>query len=115
MSCWVPIFKAAGLWVLRTTEGKGEMDGERDGDGDTEDTEEDEEACLVPSEDGDGETCLGKGWHLSTGEGERGVGGSEEFKEESDKILEVELWEGVRVRREGGEELDVEEREASSQ
>lgn len=30
MSCWVPIFRAAGLLVLKTMGGGGEMDGERE-------------------------------------------------------------------------------------
>lgn len=47
MSCWVPIFRAAGLWVLRTMEGEGDIDGEREGEGEVEEREEEEEACLV--------------------------------------------------------------------
>lgn len=49
MSCWVPIFRATGLLVLRTMEGAGEMDGESDG----EEILEEEEACLVSWEDAD--------------------------------------------------------------
>lgn len=105
MSCWVPIFRAAGLLVLRTMEGMGEMDG--DSEGEVEEREEAEEACLA--------SCLSGVWLLSAGDGERGVGGSEDVSEDSEGMLEVELWEGVRVRRLGGDELDVDEREDSSQ
>ena len=51
MSCWVPIFRAAGLLVLRTMEGTGETHGERDG----EEMEEEEEARLVSCEDAGGD------------------------------------------------------------
>lgn len=103
MSCWVPILRAAGLWVLRTMEEEGEIVGENDGGGDGEEREEEEEeACLVSCEVAeDVEDCL---WRA--GEGERGVGGSEEVREDRDGILDVELWEGVGVRCAGGEELD---------
>lgn len=101
MSCWVPILRAAGLWVLRTMEEAGEIVGEKDGDGDTEEGEEEEEACLVSCEVAEEvEDCL---WRA--GEGERGVGGSEEVREDKDGMLDVELWEGVGVRWAGGEEL----------
>lgn len=111
MSCWVPIFRAAGLLVLRTMEGMGEMDGESEGE--VEEREEAEEPCLVSCEGV--WDCLSGVWLLSAGDGERGVGGSEEVSEDSEGMLEVELWEGVRVRWVGGEELDVDEREDSSQ
>lgn len=117
MSCWVPIFRAAGLLVLRTMEGMGEIDGESDGEGEVEESEEAEEACLVSCEDAGEDVwdCLRGVWPPSAGDGERGVGGSEEVSEDSERMLEVELWEGVRVRWVGGEELDVDEREDSSQ
>lgn len=101
MSCWVPILRAAGLWVLRTMEEEeGEIVGENDGNGDTEEREEEEEACLVSCEVAEEvEDCL---WRA--GEGERGVGGSEEVREDRDGMLDVELWEGVGVRWAGGEE-----------
>lgn len=117
MSCWVPIFMAAGLLVLRTIEGVGETVGEREGDGEVgEREEEDEEACLAScgveaSEHDEGLRCV---CPPSAGEGERGVGGSEEFSEMREGMLEVELWEGVGVRWDRGEELDADEREDSS-
>lgn len=101
MSCWVPIFRAAGLWVLRTMEGEeGETAGENEGEGDAEEREEEEEGCLASCEAAEeaGE------WLRRAGEGERGVGGSEEVREDRDGMLDVELWEGVGVRRAGGEE-----------
>lgn len=80
--------------MLRTKEEEeGEMVGENDG----EEREEEEEACLVSEEV---EGCL---WRA--GEGERGVAGSEEVREDRDGMLDVELWEGVGVRWAGGEEL----------
>lgn len=94
MSCWVPIFMAAGLLVLRTIEGVGETVGEREGDGEVgEREEEDEEACLAScggeaSEHDEGLRCA---CPPSAGEGERGVGGSEEFREMREGMLEVEL------------------------
>lgn len=113
MSCCVPIFRAAGLWVLRTTEGEGEMDGESEGEGDVEEMEEEEEACLVSREEAsEVADCLRSAWPLSAGDGERGVGGSEEVRDEREGMLEVELCEGVR--RAGGEGLDADEREDSS-
>lgn len=114
MSCWVPIFRAAGLWVLRTMEG--ETDGEREGDGEVEEMEDEEEACLVSCEEagGEDEDCRRSACPLSAGDGERGVGGSEEVREEREGMLEVELWEGVGVRQAGGEGLDADEREDSS-
>lgn len=117
MSCWVPIFRAAGLLVLRTMEGEGETFGECEGDGEVgeRDEEEEEEACLaswgMAGEHDDGLCCI---CPLSAGEGERGVGGSEEVSEEREGMLEVELWEGVGVRWARGEELDADEREDSS-
>lgn len=100
---------AAGLLVLRTMEEEGEIVGEV---GDR-DEEEEEEACLA--------SCCGEhseGLHSvcppSAGEGERGVGGSEEFSERREGMLEVELWEGVGVRWDSGEVLDMDEREDSS-
>lgn len=104
MSCCVPIFRAAGLLVLRTMEG--ETDGER---------EEEEEACLVSCEEpAEDDHCLKSPCVLSVGDGERGVGGSEEVREKREGMLELELREGVGVRRAGGEGLDVEEREDNS-
>jgi len=41
----------------------------------------------------------------SVGDGERGVGGSEEFKDERDGMLEEEQWESGGVRGAGGEGL----------
>lgn len=97
---------AAGLLVLRTMEGVGEIVGEREGDGEVgeRDEKEEEEACLA--------SCGGE--HGAAGEGERGVGGSEEFSEMREGMLEVELWEGVGVRWDRGEELGTDEREDSS-
>lgn len=88
--------------MLRTMEEEaGEIVGEKDGDGDAEEGEEEEEACLVSCEVAEEvEDCL---WRA--GEGERGVGGSEEVREDKDGMLDVELWEGVGVRWAGGEEL----------
>lgn len=115
MSCCVPIFRAAGLWVLRTTEGEGEgeIDGESEGESEAKETEEEEDACLASCEEA-GESGGGlKGARplssrpLSAGDGERGVGGSEEVREEREGMLEVELCEGVGVRRAGGEGLDA--------
>lgn len=111
----MPIFRAAALWVLRTMEGEGEIDGEREGEGEVQDMEEGEEACLVSCEEADeDEDCLTRVCLLSAGDGERGVGGSEEVRDEREGMLEVELWEGVGVRRAGGDGLDVDEREDSS-
>lgn len=117
MSCWVPILRAAGLLVLRTMEGMGEIDGESEGEGEVEESEEAEEACMVSCGDASEEVwdCLSGVCPPSAGDGERGVGGSEEVSEDRERMLELELWEGVRVRRVGGEELDVDEREDSSQ
>lgn len=54
--------------------------------------EEDEEARLVSCEEaGDDGDCLRSACPLSAGDGERGVGGSEEVREERDRMLEVEL------------------------
>lgn len=115
MSCWVPIFRAAGLWVLRTMEGEGEMDGESEGEGEVEETEEEEEACLASCEEArEDEDCLRGACPLSAGDGERGVGGSEDVRDEREGMLDVELWEGVGVRRAGGEGLEADEREDSS-
>lgn len=101
--------------MLRTMEG--ETDGEREGEGEVEEMEEEEEACLVSREEaGEDEDCLRRACPLSAGDGERGVGGSEEVREEREGMLEVELWEGVGVgvRRAGGEGLDVDESKDSS-
>lgn len=100
--------------MLRTMEGGGEIDGESEGEGEVDEMEEEEEeACLVSCEDaGEDEDCLRIAWPLSAGDGERGVGGSEEVREEREGMLEVELWEGVR--RAGGEGLDADEKEDSS-
>lgn len=115
MSCWVPIFRAAGLWVLRTMEGEGETDGESDGEGEVEERDEEEEACLVSCEGpGEDEDCPTSACPLSAGDGERGVGGSDEVREEREGMLEVELWDGVGVRRAGGEGLDADEWKDSS-
>lgn len=101
--------------MLRTMEGEGEIVGESEGDGELEEREEEEEACLVSCEVvGEDEDCLWSACPLSAGEGERGVGGSEEVREEREGMLEVELWEGVGVRWTGGEELDADERKDSS-
>lgn len=89
--------------MLRTMEEEeeGEIVGENDGDGDAGEEEEEGEACLVSGEVAEEvEDCL---WRA--GEGERGVGGSEDVSEDSDGMLHVELWEGVGVRWAGGEGL----------
>lgn len=109
---------AAALLVLRTIEGVGEIVGEREGDGKVgeREEEEEEEACLASC--GSEASEHGKGLHCvcppSAGEGERGVGGSEELSEMREGMLEVEPWEGVGVRWDRGEELVVGEREDSS-
>lgn len=54
--------------------------------------------------DGDGETEEDFDIVLS-GEDDRGVGGSEDVREDKDGMLDVELWDGVGVRRRG-EEFD---------
>lgn len=101
--------------MLRTMDGEGEMDGESEGEGEVEEMEEKEEACLVSCEEaGEDDDCLSSACPLSAGDGERGVGGSEDVREEREGMLEVELWEGVGVRRVGGEGLDADEREDSS-
>lgn len=108
MSCWVPILRAAGLLVLRTTEGDREGVGESDGESEVEDMEDEEEACLASCEEADEtEDCLRRACPLSAGDGERGVGGSEDVREEREGMLDVELCEGVGVRRGGGEGLDA--------
>lgn len=91
----MPIFRAAGLWVLRTMEGEGEIVGESEGDGEVEESEDEEDACLVAGED---EDSLESACPLSAGEEERGVGGSEEVREEREGMLEVEPWKGVGLR-----------------
>lgn len=104
ISCWVPIFRAAALWVLRTMGEEGEMDGDREGEGEVAVGEEEEETFLLSWTDTDeDEECLWSVCPLSAGDGERGVGGSEEAREEREGMLEVELWEGVGVRRTGGD------------
>lgn len=91
------------------------MDGESEGEGEVEDMEEQEEACLASCEEaGENEDGLRGACPLSAGDMERGVGGSEEVREEREGMLEVELWEGVGVRRAGGEGLDADECEDSS-
>lgn len=91
-------------------EGEGEIDGESEGEGEVEETEEEKEACLVScEEEGKDGDCLIHACPLSAGDGERGVGGSEEVKEEREGMLEVELWDGVGVRRPEGEGLDADE------
>jgi len=97
--------------VLRTMEVEGEIDGESEGESEVEEMEEEKDACLVSCEDEDGPRSA---CPRSDGDGERGVGGSEEVREEREGMLEVELWEGVGVRRAGGEGLDADEREESS-
>lgn len=78
--------------MLRTIEGEGEIDGESEGEGEVEEMEEEEEACLVSCEEaGENEDGLMTACPLSAGEGERGVGGSEEVREEREGMLEVEL------------------------
>lgn len=78
--------------MLRTMEGEGETDGESEGEGEVEDMEEEEEACLGSCEEaGEDEDCLWSACPLSAGDGERGVGGSEEVREEREGMLEVEL------------------------
>lgn len=101
--------------MLRTMEGGGETVGESEGEGEYEEREEVDEACLVSCEgEGVDEHCRRSAWPLSAGEGERGVDGPEEVRDERDGMLEVELWEGVGARRAGGEGLEVDEREDSS-
>ena len=101
--------------MLRTMEGAGERDGEREGEVDMEEMEEEEEVCLVSCEEaGENADGLWSACPLSAGDGERGVGGSEEVREEREGMLEVELWDGVGVRLAGGEGLDVDEREDRS-
>lgn len=76
--------------MLSIIEGQGEKHGERE---DTEEEEEvEEDASLVSCEevDDEDEECL----MSSGGDGERGVGGSEEVMEEREGMLEVELWDG---------------------
>lgn len=75
--------------MLRTMGSGGEMDGEGEAD-------EDEEWRDSVTEDFDS---------VLSGEDERGVGGSEDVREDKDGMLDVELWDGVGVRRRG-EELD---------
>lgn len=88
--------------MLRTTGEAGQAEGEGD-----EETEEDEEVCFVLREgEGDAGGCLIGVWALSAGDGERGVGGSDEFRDRSEGMLEVELWEGVRGSCDSPEELD---------
>lgn len=96
-------------------EEEGEMDGEREGEGETEEDEDEDEDGLVSCV----EVCEGEDFvrgvcPRSAGDGERGVGGSEDVRDEREGMLEVELWEGVGVRRPRGEELDADEGEDSS-
>lgn len=96
-------------------EGEGEIDGESEEEAEVEEMEEEKDACLVFCEEaGDNEDVLRSACPPSAGDGERGVGGSEEVREEREGMLDVELWEGVGVRRAGGEGLDADEREESS-
>lgn len=100
--------------MLRTMEGIGEVEL-----GDTSDGEDEAEAEEEEQEEGD-RTCDWASWAEaveaedvcrlsidteSVGDGERGVGGSEEFKDERDGMLEDEQWESGGVRRAGGEGL----------
>lgn len=78
--------------MLRTMGGGGEMDGEGE-------AEEDEEWRVSATQGLDS---------VLSGEDERGVGGSEDVREDKDGMLDVELWDGVGVRRRG-EELDEED------
>lgn len=111
----MPIFKAAGLWVLRMTGERGEAVGDSEGEGEVEEREEVDEACLVSCEDeGVHGDCLRRACPRSAGDGERGVGGSDEVRDKREGMLEVEPWEGVGVWWVGGEGLDVDEREESS-
>ena len=71
-------------------EGEGEIDGEREGE--VEEMDDEEEVCLVSCDEaGEVEDCLRICCPLSAGDGERGVGGSEEVREEREGMLEVEL------------------------
>lgn len=76
--------------MLRTMGGGGEMEGEGE-------AEEDEEWRDSVTEGLDS---------VLSGEDERGVGGSEDVREDKDGMLEVELWDGVGVRRRGEEFAD---------
>lgn len=89
------------------------MDGECEGVGEAEEEEEEDGlvSCVEVCEVGD--FVMGV-CPRSAGDGERGVGGSEELRDEREGMLEVELWEGVGVRRPRGEGLDVDEGEDSS-
>lgn len=93
-------------------EGEGEAVGESDDE--VEEMEEGEEACWVSCEDGNEVVWDGGEFPLSAGDGERGVGGSEEVNDEREGILEVELWDGVKVSCDGDEELDTDDCEDSS-
>lgn len=104
MSCWVPILRAAGLWVLRTMEGGGEMEmeGEREEVGE----------CMPSWEEAEEDWRSRGAPPRSAGEGVRGVGESEvvlgvEVREQREGMLEVELRDGVGVRRLGGEGLGL--------
>lgn len=88
--------------------GNGEVVSESDGEGEV----EDDEASRVSCEDV--QDCLSSECPLSAGDGERGVGGSEEVKDMSEGMLEVELSEGVRVPPDGDEELDEDDHEDCS-
>lgn len=78
--------------MLKTMGGGGEMDGEGE-------AEEDEEWRDSVTEGFDS---------VLSGEDERGVGGSEDVREDRDGMLDVELWDGVGVRLRG-EELEDED------
>lgn len=116
MSCWVPIFRAGPLLVLSTMEGRGEVEladaseGEDEAEVEEEEQDEGDRTCdrsswaeAVDAED----VCRLSMDTESMGDGERGVGGSEEFKEERDGMLEEEQWESGGVRRVGGEGLGM--------
>lgn len=92
----------------------GEGDAVGESDGDVEKLEEEEEAYRVSYEDAGEVVWDCNEFPLSAGDGERGVGGSEEVKDEREGMLEEELWEGVRVPYPGDEELDADDCEESS-
>lgn len=95
----MPILRAAGLLVLKTIGGGGEMGGDSDGQGEVEEDEEPRRGSLTELDD---LVCA------LSGDEDRGVGGSEEVKDEREGMLDVELWDGVGVLRKG-EEPDKED------
>lgn len=92
-------------------EEEGEIDGEREGVGEAEEDEDGLVSCVEVCE---GEDLVRGVCPRSAGDGERGVGGSEDVRDEREGMLEVELWEGVGVRLPRGEGLDADEGEDSS-